>query len=299
MKAFFAITAMVALLTGLHADLDTSIETKTYRNDNAWAPSNSLTVPSEADIMLSKIDAIREMTAAKRMKADYMQHYIFDAPLAQEIVENSLLSILSESDQGEVYPPDAAGDTVSDLIADGYTPADDLDRRFAHNISLRDEVAAYDPNHFDISIAKESFFPTSTSFDHWTNSVLNEEDQIVVENALYSQFEILNNQKVADKTNLRGQSRPQDLIEISLYVHVLADSSGGGAPSSDQISRQVDVLNADYHGAGFVFNHKGTTVTKKDSWNRMQPYSSDERAAKIALRVGDAKTLNVYINNNP
>ena len=88
---------------------------------------------------------------------------------------------------------------------------------------------------------------------------------------------------------------------IPVYFHVLAKSQKrlDGWVSDDQIREQIAVLNAAYAGqyggvaTGFRFVLKGVTRTINARWHDMATFQ-DELAAKRALKVGDAKTLNIY-----
>jgi Pregnancy-associated plasma protein-A len=84
---------------------------------------------------------------------------------------------------------------------------------------------------------------------------------------------------------------------IPVYFHVLAKSrkASDGWVSDVQIREQIEVLNAAFAGAntGFRFVLRGTTRTINARWHDMETLA-DELEAKQALKVGDAKTLNIY-----
>jgi hypothetical protein len=84
---------------------------------------------------------------------------------------------------------------------------------------------------------------------------------------------------------------------IPVYVHVITNSSGGGAPSSGQISDQMAVLNAAYAGTGFGFTLISTDTTANSTWYTMTPGSTAEKQAKTALRKGGKDALNIYFAN--
>jgi hypothetical protein len=94
---------------------------------------------------------------------------------------------------------------------------------------------------------------------------------------------------------------PSFAATIPVYFHVLAKSEkrSDGWVSDDQIREQIAVLNAafagEYGGAatGFRFVLKGITRTINARWHDMATLQ-DELEAKRALKVGDAKTLNIY-----
>ncbi|MCE9578376.1 MAG: zinc metalloprotease [Deltaproteobacteria bacterium] len=84
---------------------------------------------------------------------------------------------------------------------------------------------------------------------------------------------------------------------ISVYVHVITNTSGAGALSSSAISSQITVLNDAYRSAGFQFALAGTDTTANNTWYTVTPSSSAESAMKTALRKGTAKDLNLYFAN--
>jgi hypothetical protein len=84
---------------------------------------------------------------------------------------------------------------------------------------------------------------------------------------------------------------------ISVYVHVIRNSSGAGDVSDSRINSQISVLNNAYAGSGFSFTLAGVTRTNNTSWYTMTPGSSAETQAKNALRQGGPETLNIYAAN--
>jgi hypothetical protein len=86
---------------------------------------------------------------------------------------------------------------------------------------------------------------------------------------------------------------------IPVYWHVINNGSGlgnGDVPDS-QITAQMSVLNAAYADSGFSFQLVSVTRTTNASWYTMTPGTSEERAAKSALRQGGSDALNIYSNN--
>src|SRR5512143_1624951 len=85
---------------------------------------------------------------------------------------------------------------------------------------------------------------------------------------------------------------------VPVYFHVIKDTScfKGGVPLQ-QITDQLNVLNAAYASSGFSFTLAGTDETCNDSWYTMTPGSTAEKTAKSALRKGTAQDLNLYIAN--
>jgi Pregnancy-associated plasma protein-A len=106
----------------------------------------------------------------------------------------------------------------------------------------------------------------------------------------------------AHKAKLQQWARPGDPTPmaaggvINVYVHVITASNGTGAPTSQQITNQINVLNQAY-GGQWTFNLLQTTVTANDAWYAMQPGTTAERDAKNALRQGTADDLNIYLAN--
>ncbi|MBS2023794.1 MAG: zinc metalloprotease [Deltaproteobacteria bacterium] len=84
---------------------------------------------------------------------------------------------------------------------------------------------------------------------------------------------------------------------IKVYVHVIENASGAGAPTSAQINNQITVLNNSYKAQGWSFTLAGTDTTKNSTWYTVTPGSSAETAMKTALRKGTAADLNLYLAN--
>ena len=84
---------------------------------------------------------------------------------------------------------------------------------------------------------------------------------------------------------------------INTYVHVITDNNGVGAPTSQQIQDQMNVLNAAYAANQISFNLVGTDTTKNSAWYTMVAGSSAETQAKAALRKGGKADLNIYFAN--
>jgi hypothetical protein len=91
-------------------------------------------------------------------------------------------------------------------------------------------------------------------------------------------------------------------VTVQVYWHVINRGTGisnGDIPQS-QIDSSIAVLNDSYSGATGGFNTPyrfvlaGVTRTTNSTWYTMSDGSSAEANAKNALRVGDARTLNVY-----
>jgi hypothetical protein len=86
-------------------------------------------------------------------------------------------------------------------------------------------------------------------------------------------------------------------VTVSVYWHNITDSAGHGAATSQQISSQIQVLNAAYAGKGFSFTLVSTDTTANDSWYVVQPGTSAESQMKSALRKGTGDDLNLYSAN--
>ncbi len=92
-------------------------------------------------------------------------------------------------------------------------------------------------------------------------------------------------------------------VTINVYFHIIKNTSGAGAVSSQMIADQLQVLNDSYSGltgganTRFRFQLAGTDTTVNNSWFAAGPGSSAEAAMKSALRQGGAGDLNFYTNN--
>lgn len=84
---------------------------------------------------------------------------------------------------------------------------------------------------------------------------------------------------------------------VNVYVHVITNSAGAGAPTTTQITNQISVLNAAYAARGFQFNLVSTDVTANNSWYTAGPDTSAETQMKNALHKGGKSDLNLYTNN--
>jgi hypothetical protein len=84
---------------------------------------------------------------------------------------------------------------------------------------------------------------------------------------------------------------------IKVYVHVITNSSGGGAPSSGMISSQINVLNNAYASSGFAFSVASTDTSANNSWYTAQPGTTAEKQMKQSLHKGGSADLNMYFNN--
>ncbi len=84
---------------------------------------------------------------------------------------------------------------------------------------------------------------------------------------------------------------------INVYVHVITDAAGNGAPSPAMLNNQISVLNAAYAAAGWSFNVVSTDITRNSTWYTMGYGSTAETQAKNALRKGTAADLNIYYAN--
>ncbi len=83
---------------------------------------------------------------------------------------------------------------------------------------------------------------------------------------------------------------------INVYWHVITNTSGAGAPSTQQINNQISVLNNAYGQWGWSFNLVSTNTTANNTWYTCSG-GSCETQMKNALRQGTADDLNIYSNN--
>jgi hypothetical protein len=94
-------------------------------------------------------------------------------------------------------------------------------------------------------------------------------------------------------------------ITFPVYFHIIKSSTGEGDVSSQQIERQMDVLNKSFAGTNpggiaatsFQFVLVGVDYTVNDAWYNMGYGTTAERDAKAALREGGADALNFYTAN--
>jgi len=120
--------------------------------------------------------------------------------------------------------------------------------------------------------------------------------------ALEQRLQAMQEQSWRSDRLARGQQvgqRAAGSVTVPVWVHVINRGSGianGDVPQS-QIQDQIDVLNAAYAATPFTFRLDGITRTTNTSWYTMSMGSSAEAAAKAALRVGGAGTLNLYTAN--
>lgn len=89
---------------------------------------------------------------------------------------------------------------------------------------------------------------------------------------------------------------PATPVEVPVYFHVIT-AGGTGAVTSQQITAQIDILNAAFSGTRFSFALAGTDTTDNATWYGSCDSSSVESQMKSALRQGGANALNVYTCN--
>jgi hypothetical protein len=89
---------------------------------------------------------------------------------------------------------------------------------------------------------------------------------------------------------------------VSVYFHVITNTSGVGNITDARIASQIAVLNDAYAGltggvdTGFQFVLAGVTRTANNTWFGAAYGSTAEAQMKTALRVGTADDLNFYTN---
>jgi len=86
-------------------------------------------------------------------------------------------------------------------------------------------------------------------------------------------------------------------INITVYVHVIMNTSGAGNVPTGVINNQISVLNAAYANTSFRFSLGPVDYTTNNTWFTMGPGTSAESQAKNALRKGTADDLNIYTAN--
>ncbi len=98
---------------------------------------------------------------------------------------------------------------------------------------------------------------------------------------------------VAHPTNTLAAGRV-----IPVYVHIIASTSAtNGGVTSTMIGKQMTVLNNAYAAGGVSFTLAGTDTTVNNAWYTMGYGSTEEKAAKAALRKGGKEALNLYTAN--
>ncbi|QTH63279.1 zinc metalloprotease [Psychrosphaera ytuae] len=90
------------------------------------------------------------------------------------------------------------------------------------------------------------------------------------------------------------QPRAAGSVVIDVYFHVITDTSGNGALSSQDINAQMNVLNDAYQNTPFTFNLVSTQTVANNAWYTAGYGSQAEAQMKSALRQGDASDLNFY-----
>jgi hypothetical protein len=104
-------------------------------------------------------------------------------------------------------------------------------------------------------------------------------------------------------TTASSSARAAGSVTFNVYVHVIRNAAGQGAPSSTQINNQIKVMNDAYSGVTggvntpFRFSLVSTDFSNNDAWYTAQPGTTAETQMKTALHKGTAKDLNMYFNN--
>jgi hypothetical protein len=111
-------------------------------------------------------------------------------------------------------------------------------------------------------------------------------------------------QQILAKAPLNQSLATQVTIPVAFHVINKGTGISNGDLSDTQIAAQINVLNQAYSGqtgggpdTGFRFTLSSVDRTNNPAWYTMAYGSTEEREAKTALRVGDAKTLNFYSAN--
>jgi hypothetical protein len=95
-----------------------------------------------------------------------------------------------------------------------------------------------------------------------------------------------------------GTSTPQLVTGgvIPLYWHSITNANGQGAPSTQDINEQVNILNEAFANSGWTFDLISIDETANNSWYTCDG-GSCEFQMKSALRQGSADDLNIYSND--
>jgi hypothetical protein len=84
---------------------------------------------------------------------------------------------------------------------------------------------------------------------------------------------------------------------IPVYWHTITNTSGQGSVSSQQITNQMNVLNAAYASTGWSFNLVSSETIANNAWYTAGYGSTAEKQMKETLHRGTAAALNIYTNN--
>jgi Pregnancy-associated plasma protein-A len=121
-----------------------------------------------------------------------------------------------------------------------------------------------------------------------------EREQVTQENSRFKKALAASGQEV---------ERAPGSVTVPVYFHVIRSGSGAGDVTDAKINAQIAVLNDAYSGktgganTPFRFTLAGVDRTNNEAWYTMGYGSQEEKAAKAALRVGGAETLNIYTAN--
>jgi len=84
---------------------------------------------------------------------------------------------------------------------------------------------------------------------------------------------------------------------ISVYWHMIKNSTGAGTVTATQQSNQINVLNSAYASGSWKWVLTATDTTVNDAWYVVSPNTAAETQMKSALRKGTAQTFNLYSAN--
>ena len=113
-------------------------------------------------------------------------------------------------------------------------------------------------------------------------------------------------QRILQRNGIRPLARPNGSVKIRVHFHGVTDRGGHGFVSKGRFKRQIKVLNKSYSGhtgpkaadTPFRFRLASIDRTKKNSWYNADPTTKsgnkDLREMQRALRIGDARDLNIY-----
>ena len=91
-----------------------------------------------------------------------------------------------------------------------------------------------------------------------------------------------------------GDAKPGAGAVINVHFHIIRNNNGIGDVADSSLAEQVRILNGAFHTTGFSFRLGSIDRTTSTTWFAMAPGSAAEKAAKFALRQGDARDLNIY-----
>jgi hypothetical protein len=86
-------------------------------------------------------------------------------------------------------------------------------------------------------------------------------------------------------------------VVIPTYFYIITNSTGGGAVSANDITKQMSILNASYASSGISFDLVESSTIANNNWASISPESAAQDEMKRTLRKGYKNALNIYVTN--